>query len=82
MAHTTEDMDLITAPRLRFPSQSATGRTMFVVRDIGTEARTTSGDQDVGDGDTVAKSGFTAVTLCGGTDGVRVASTSALATRR
>ena len=66
-ARTMEDMDLITAPRLRFPSQSATGRTMFVVRDIGTEARTTSGDQDIGRGDMVSKSGFTAITRCGDT---------------
>jgi len=62
-------MDLITAHRLRFPSQSAIVRTMFVVRDIGTAAHTTSGDQDIGRGDMVARFGFTAITLCGGTNG-------------
>ena len=69
MARITEAMDLITAPRLRFLSRSATVRTMFVVRDIGPAAHTTSGDQDIGDGDMVAKCGFTAVTLYGGTNG-------------
>ena len=57
----------IMAPQVQLQSQLATGHTMLVVPDIGTEARITSGGQVTGPGGTVSKSGFTAITSCADT---------------
>ena len=57
----------IMAPQVQLQSQLATGHTMFVAPDTGTEARITSGGQVTGRIGTASKSGFTAITSCADT---------------
>jgi len=76
MVRIMEDTGLITVRRDQFLSPSATGLTMFVVRDTGTAGHTTSGDQATGDGAMADRSGFTAITLYGDTSALGLAPTA------
>ena len=67
LAPTMEALAPIMARQVQLQSQLATGHTMFVAPDIGTEARITSGGQVTGLDGTVSKSGFTAITSCADT---------------
>ena len=62
MAPIMEALAPIMAPQVQLQSQLATGHTIGVAPDTGTEARITSGGQVTGRGGTVSKSGFTAIT--------------------